>query len=254
MRTGPYTSHGELGTSALRINSKQKPSRAKFKIPSTKQSSNMKTSHLLLIATLMFAATFGANAQEGQPVLQRIKVGASPPLSSAMKSVLIMVVVFFIVEVGSYAFNVQGEITKMKNAVMKSDGEDKGMLEGVVKMPAEIQKQLDNIRDFLQTTELVTKQIPMLAILIVFARLRAKVDLEGTDPAQYAQNAFITIGVLIAIQAGALFLDTCENATLKIFNIVVQGLCKLSIMVCVVIVIESIFSLKKTAPKTTPSF
>ena len=142
----------------------------------------------------------------------------------------------------------------MKNAVMKSDGEDKGMLEGVVKMPAEIQKQLDNIRDFLQTTELVTKQIPMLAILIVFARLRAKVDLEGTDPAQYAQNAFITIGVLIAIQAGALFLDTCENATLKVFNIVVQGLCKLSIMVCVVIVIESIFSLKKTAPKATPSF
>ena len=53
------------------------------------------------------------------------------------------------------------EITKMKNAVMKSDGEDKGMLESVVKMPAEIQKQLDNIRDFLQTTELVTKQIPM---------------------------------------------------------------------------------------------
>merc|ERR1711871_1910959 len=104
------------------------------------------------------------------------------------------------------------------------------------------------------TTELVTKQIPMLSILIVFARLRAKVDLEGTDPAQYAQNAFITIGVLIAVQAAALFFDTCDNATLKMFNIVVQGLCKLSIMVCVVIVIESIFSLKKTVPKTTPKF
>ena len=214
----------------------------------------MKTSQLLLIATVLFAATFAANAKEqGKPVLQNLNIGDKPPLSAAMKSVLIMVVVFFIVEVGSYSFKVQGEITKMKNAVMKSnDGEDKGMLDGVVKMPAEIQKQLDNIRDFLQTTELVTKQIPMLAILIVFARLRAKVDLEGTDPAQYAQNAFITIGVLIAIQAGALFLDTCDNATLKMFNIVVQGLCKLSIMVCVVIVIESIFSLKKTAPKAAP--
>ena len=215
----------------------------------------MKTSQLLLIATVLFAATFAANAQKGSPVLQNLNVGDQPPMSSAMKSVLIMVVVFFIVEVGSYSFKVQGEITKMKNAVMKSDdGEDKGMLDGVVKMPAEIQKQLDNIRDFLQTTELVTKQIPMLAILIVFARLRAKVDLEGTDPAQYAQNAFITIGVLIAIQAGALFLDTCDNATLKMFNIVVQGLCKLSIMVCVVIVIESIFSLKKTVPQAVPKF
>ena len=208
----------------------------------------MKTSQLLVIATMLLAATF-ASAQKGQPVLQNLDVGKSPPLSAAMRSVLIMVVVFFIVEVGSYAFKVQGEITKMKNAVMKSDGEDKGMLDGVVKMPAEIQKQLDNIRDFLQTTDMVTKQIPMLSILIVFARLRAKVDLEGTDPAAYAQNAFITIGVLVAIQAGSLFLDTCDNATLKMFNIVVQGLCKLSIMVCVVIIIESIFSLKKTVPK-----
>ena len=208
----------------------------------------MKTSQLLVIATMLLAATF-ASAQKGQPVLQNLDVGKSPPLSAAMRSVLIMVVVFFIVEVGSYAFKVQGEITKMKNAVMKSDGEDKGMLDGVVKMPAEIQKQLDNIRDFLQTTDMVTKQIPMLSILIVFARLRAKVDLEGTDPMPYAQNAFLAIGSLVAIQAGALFFDTCENSTLKVVNIVVQGLCKLSIMVCVVIIIESIFSLKKTVPK-----
>ena len=88
--------------------------------------------------------------------------------------------------------------------------------------------------------------------MIVFARLRAKVDLEGTDPAQYAQNAFITIGVLIAIQAGALFLDTCENATLKVFNIVVQGVVQVVDHGVRVIVIESIFLLKKTAPKTTP--
>eukprot|EP00944_MAST-04C_sp_MAST-4C-sp1_P015354 g15354.t1 len=215
----------------------------------------MKTS-LLLLATLVFAATFAANAQKGQPVIQNIKIGEAPKLSSAMQSVLIMVVVFFIVEVGSYAFKVQGEITKLANlATGKSnEGEDKGMLDGVVKVPAAIQKQLDNIRDFLQTTELVTKQIPMLAILIVFARLRAKVDLEGTDPPQYAQNAFITIGILIATQAGALFLDTCENATLKKLNLIVQGLCKLAIMVCVVIVIESIFSVKKAAPKTKGFF
>ena len=61
----------------------------------------MKTSQLLLIATVLFAATFAANAQKGQPVLQTINNGAAPPLSSAMKSVLIMVVVFFIVESSS---------------------------------------------------------------------------------------------------------------------------------------------------------
>jgi hypothetical protein len=212
----------------------------------------MKTSQVLLLATMLLALTV-ANAQKGSPMLQKLEVGAAPPLSAAMKSVLIMVVIFFIVEVGSYAFKVQGEITKMKNAVMKSDGEDKGMLDGVVKMPAAVQKQLDFIRDFLQSTDLVTKQIPMLSILIVFARLRAKVDLEGTDPMPYAQNAFLAIGSLVAVQAGALFFDACENSTLKMLNIVVQGLCKLSIMVCVVIVIESIFSTKKAIPKV-PAF
>ena len=95
----------------------------------------------------------------------------------------------------------------------------------------------------------------MLSVLIVFARLRAKVDLEGTDPMPYAQNAFLAIGSLVAIQAGALFFDTCENSRLKVVNIVVQGLCKLSIMVCVVIVIESIFfSTKKSAPAKIPAF
>ena len=81
----------------------------------------MKTSQVLLLATMLLAATV-ANAQVGQPITQRIAIGKSPSLSAAMKSVLIMVIVFFIVEVGSYAFKVQGEITKMKNAVMKSDG------------------------------------------------------------------------------------------------------------------------------------
>ena len=146
----------------------------------------MKTSQLLVIATMLLAATF-ASAQKGQPVLQRIAIGQNTNLSAAMKSVLIMVIVFFIVEVGSYAFKVQGEITKMKNAVMKSDGEDKGMLDGVVKMPAEIQKQLDNIRDFLQSTDLVTKQIPIIAILIVKGHIKVA-GLRLCRPHRYSEH------------------------------------------------------------------
>ena len=198
----------------------------------------MKTS-LLLLATLVFAATFAANAQKGQPVLQRIAVGEAPKLSAAMQSVLIMVVVFFIVEVGSYAFKVQGEITKLANLATGrgTEGEDKGMLDGVVKVPAAIQKQLDNIRDFLQTTELVTKQIPMLAILIVFARLESKkVDLEGQIHHHTPKMHLSQLAYWLPFKPVPYFLDTCENATLKKLNLIAQGLCKLSIMVCVVIV------------------
>ena len=43
--------------------------------------------------------------------------------------------------------------------------------------------------------------VPMLAILIVFARLRAKVDLEGTNPPDYARKAFYGATALIYIMA-----------------------------------------------------
>ena len=43
--------------------------------------------------------------------------------------------------------------------------------------------------------------IPMLAILITFARLRARVDLEGTTPQEWAQIVFIVAVVILYLQA-----------------------------------------------------
>ena len=43
--------------------------------------------------------------------------------------------------------------------------------------------------------------VPMLTVLIVFARLRAKVDLEGTNPPDYARKAFFGATAIIYVQA-----------------------------------------------------
>ena len=47
----------------------------------------------------------------------------------------------------------------------------------------------------------VMEGIPMLAILITFARLRARVDLEGTTPQEWAQIVFIVAVVILYLQA-----------------------------------------------------
>ena len=45
----------------------------------------MKTSQVLLLATMLLAATV-ATAQKGQPITQRIIIGENTKLSAAMKS------------------------------------------------------------------------------------------------------------------------------------------------------------------------
>ena len=45
------------------------------------------------------------------------------------------------------------------------------------------------------------QEIPMLAILIVFARLRARVDLEGSNPQSWVQLVFIVAVSIVYFQA-----------------------------------------------------
>merc|ERR1719198_2727776 len=46
-------------------------------------------------------------------------------------------------------------------------------------------------------SEQTTRLIPMLAILILFTRLRARVDLEGSDPPEYTRNCFYAATIII---------------------------------------------------------
>ena len=189
----------------------------------------MKSFILLLLLTTV-------HAQKGQNVVQELNAGQSPPLSAAMKSVLMMAVVFFIIEVATFIYKAYMEVEKMKMDISRQDSE---------RRPVEKERYLDNVRDFLQSMDIVTKQIPVLIVLILFAQFRFEVVLERTEVPDYAANTFYAIAWLIIIQGAVLFLDTCQNSTLKVINLFVAGAAKLSILVCVIIVIESIFSTKK---------
>ena len=43
-------------------------------------------------------------------------------------------------------------------------------------------------------------QIPMFCVLILFSRLRAKVDSENTEPPGYAKQAYVIAAVVIYLQ------------------------------------------------------
>lgn len=182
-------------------------------------------------------------AQKGLPVKQKIDEGRSPQLSEAMKAVLLMTLVFFITEVAAFFIKVYGEVKKIRYDFDKGQRTPRSL--DAVRM---FHRYMGNVRDYLWSSDLVTRQIPVLCVLILFARFRTIVSLESTEPQEYAQGAFMAIAILVCIQGAALFLDTCENSTLKVINFGIQGVCKLSIMICVIVVIESIFSTKKLLP------
>jgi len=197
----------------------------------------------LLLLILLISAVV---AQKGLPVKQKISEGRSPQLSEAMRAVLIMTIVFFITEVAAFFIKASSEMRKIRYDFNEGQRTPRS-LDAV----RSFHQYMGNIRDYLWSSDLVTRQIPVLCVLILFARFRTMVSLEGTETQEYAQGAFMAISILVCIQGASLFLDTCENATLKVVNLGIQGVCKLSIMICVIVVIESIFSTKKLLPTTT---
>jgi hypothetical protein len=235
---------------------------------------------VFLFALLVALAAIADAQKKGAPVVQRLDNGAgdhitdknSPkyaPLSTAMRSVLNLVVVYFVVDVVAYIFTLKGELTKVCKSVQKlakqttglgpddstmglvtgdeKDGEasEAGLSENAVFKKT--QEALETVRSMIAAAGVVKDKIPMLCILIVFARLRAKVDLEGTEPSAAAKSAFSAVGYIILAQAASLMFKSCGSIGDTIC-IIVMGLGQAAVIVCVVIIILSIFNLTKQFP------
>jgi hypothetical protein len=164
-----------------------------------------------------------------------IDVGKAPPLSDSMKSFIIMILVWCVIESGRFAYEMGAVIRKLQARNSDRDNDD----------------MLINIKDFIRSSYFVTAQIPILSVLILFSEWRSKIVLDGSPNA--ADPLFIPIAVIVCIQATFLFFDTCENATLKMLNLAIQALSKLSLVIIVIIAITRIFEAKKAAPLVDPN-
>ena len=194
------------------------------------------------------------HAQRGLPVNQKLSDGDAPPLSTAMRAVWVLLCVFFTVEMVPFFMSIKeqyADVQKEFNALAdKKDGGDaeenplNGSDGAANKALENLHEKMEMFKSTVSSATQCTGQIPMLCILIVFTRLRAKIDLEGTEPSQYTKNTFTVVAVLVLLQALSLVIKGC-GPRLKVASITVMAICKVSIYVCILILMQSILGMTK---------
>ena len=181
-----------------------------------------------------------------------------------MQAVLCLVALYYGVLMMKFIMGLKKELAEMgdtdaeKAAKAKKDdgaGEpltatDGSKDDGKKDTAAEAVKAMNNI---IKEAEDVTINIPMIAILIVFARLRAKVDLEGTNPTAVCRQAFFGVVGVIYTQAFFMFIYGClksnmgESTALVYFNAIMKFLLQAALYTCIGVIFSSIMTMTKTA-------
>ena len=189
----------------------------------------------------------------GLPVKQKLNIGEKTSLSPAMQATLCLVALYYGVILIQFIIGIKGELAMITKNEEKTDGAKPVTNDGEKKEDDAMQKQMDNINKILDDTKETTALIPMIAILIVFARLRAKVDLEGTNPPDYARKAFFGIvGVMYTQAFFGLIFNILQNVMgdstmLTKFKSAMKLLLTFGLYTCIVVIFHSIFTLTKTA-------
>ena len=142
-----------------------------------------------------------------------------------------MIIAWCAIEVVRFGYEGVGVVRKVRSQGRRERLDDYG--------------ESSTIADFIRSTYFVTAQIPILSALILFSEWRSKIVLDGSPNTSDA--LFVPIAVVVCIQVASLMLDVCENATLKLTNLAVQALSKLSLVIMVLMIIVRIFEAKKAA-------
>ena len=171
-----------------------------------------------------------------------LNVGERPQLSESMKSFIVMILVWCVIEACGFGYQGMAVIRKLQAGVRSTRD-----LSG---FDTDTESKLTNIKDFIRGTYFVTAQIPILSVLILFSEWRSKITLDGSP--NTSDPIFIPLAVVVCVQAGFLFLTTCENATLNLIHLAIQALSKLSLVIMVVMIITRIFEAKKAEPYVAP--
>ena len=162
-----------------------------------------------------------------QVKLQKVPVGRKPKISVAMYSVLSLVILYFLV-LTFEMFN--------KNMIFSPFAK---LIYG-----KRSKEELDRERAINNALKEQISQIPMFCVLILFSRLRAKVDLENTEPPGYAKQAYVIAAVVIYLQVLVASVLT-KKLAIYICVVVVTILLKVVSIVNVITIFYSIFNLKK---------
>jgi hypothetical protein len=192
----------------------------------------------------------------GLPFKQKLNIGEKTPLSPAMQSVLCLVALYYAVILVTFVLDMKKELANITNddaAPPVTAAAGTTALVGDKKADGVAEKAEKQLRQILADADATCKLIPMVAILIVFARLRAKVDLEGTNPSDTCRKSFFAIVGIMYTQAFFAAIFGCiqsfvgENGMLTKFKNLMKFLLTFGLYTCIVVIFHAIISQVKTA-------
>ena len=159
-----------------------------------------------------------SNIIKGTPTLQHINIGERTPLSPAMFTVLVMVLLYYSLSVLVLYYNSkEKEITEAGR---------------------------------LRRGQAITSQgiILMLAFLVMLVRIRLRVDYEASEPNALVTSTFSAIAVLSYLQSftGDVLFCT-DNKYIRIGRIVIRCICTAGLYTCVVLMFYCLLTQSKTA-------
>tara|TARA_B110000091_G_scaffold129308_1_gene138892 strand:+ start:49 stop:678 length:630 start_codon:yes stop_codon:yes gene_type:complete len=135
-----------------------------------------------------------ANKKMGSLILQRLNVGERTPLSAAMSSVLVLVVLYYtlsliILYIQTTAVVVIRPLDPKPPIEEKQHMLPKPNTTKQTDSPQQLSPALSRINQAQESQRLVL----MLAFLILLVRLRLKVDLESSEPPPYITNIYLLV-------------------------------------------------------------
>ena len=135
-----------------------------------------------------------ANKKMGSLILQRLNVGERTPLSAAMSSVLVLVVLYYTLSlIILYIQTTAVVVIRPLDPKPPIDEEKKHMIPKPntkqTTSPQQLSPALSRINQAHESQRLVL----MLAFLILLVRLRLKVDLESSEPPPYITNIYLLV-------------------------------------------------------------
>ena len=127
-------------------------------------------------------------------VLYQVDFYKAPPISPAMQAVCMLTVLYYSISFAKQLSELQQYRYEEESEPLNGTGSNDSHEHSKNKLMKRIQYTIEMLDSVMQ-------EIPMLAILIVFARLRARVDLEGSTPQDWVQVVFIVAVGIVYFQA-----------------------------------------------------
>ena len=171
-----------------------------------------------------------------------------------MQAVLCLVALYYSIQLVAFIITIKKQLREVQNT--GETEETKKLREAEdAKNPDPIQAQLNKLQKIVDDAKATCDLIPMVSILIVFARLRAKVDLEGTNPPEHVRKCFFGIVGIMYTQAFFVMIFSIIGSMvgpemikgLTQFKALLQFLLMLALYTCIVVIFMGICTQVKTA-------